>query len=129
MKICRICNKPGDFYKGNATCKICKRNYQVNYRKLHREACNAANKSWYARNKEHQNANSYMQKRRIRQATPKCLSKENRRTIRQFYLNKPKDHHVDHIVPIKGENVCGLHVPWNLRYLFWRDNLIKSNKV
>lgn len=61
------------------------------------------------------------------QATPKWLTAEQKQEIKEIYSKCPKDHCVDHIIPLRGEQVCGLHVPWNLQILPARINESKGN--
>lgn len=70
-----------------------------------------------------------------RKATPSWLSSQHKSDIAElfticemFRLYTGLDYHVDHIVPLKGKNVCGLHVPWNLQVLEASKNRQKSNK-
>jgi hypothetical protein len=64
--------------------------------------------------------------RRERARTPRWA---DRRAISRFKLDTPAGHHLDHIIPLSGETVCGLHVLENLQYLPAKENLSKSNKV
>lgn len=61
-----------------------------------------------------------------RNATPPWVDID---TLRLVYNRCPEGFHVDHIVPLNGRDVCGLHVPWNLQYLPANANLLKSNKL
>jgi hypothetical protein len=67
--------------------------------------------------------------------TPKWLTEEQLKEIEDFYLMAaqlstvfPWKHHVDHIVPMQGSTVSGLHVPWNLQILSAKANIQKGNK-
>lgn len=48
--------------------------------------------------------------------------------IKLIYKNRPSNMAVDHIIPLQGNLVCGLHVENNLQYLSKEENSSKSNK-
>jgi len=52
-----------------------------------------------------------------------------KKEMEDFYKKCPKGYEVDHIIPLKNELVCGLHVPWNLQYLEKSENRKKKNKL
>jgi len=62
-------------------------------------------------------------------AVPVWLNEAQRQEIKDWYaLAAATGLTVDHIIPLQGENVCGLHVPWNLQLLTAKENASKGNK-
>lgn len=49
------------------------------------------------------------------------------KAIMEIYVNRPEGHHVDHIIPLRGKKVSGLHVESNLQYLPAEINMHKHN--
>lgn len=74
-------------------------------------------------------------KGRIRQATPPWADLAAIKEIYKTALRKSsrtrwkkKFFSVDHIIPLKGKNVCGLHIPINMRVVSYSQNSSKHNK-
>lgn len=108
-------------------------------REKHREACknwmrrNAEefarySRSWRLQNLDHVRAKDRRNKAQRRRASPPWLTEEQLNLIRNIYESCPSGSHVDHIVPLNGTNVSGLHVPWNLQHLPAHVNRAKYNK-
>lgn len=112
------------------------RAYFKGYREQNPERKRATNQAWKLANRGRVLEAVTFRKSRVRRATPKWLTKEQRAQIAYLYecaaalrdcLGEP--YHVDHIVPLIGVSVCGLHVPWNLQILTAAANLAKGNKI
>lgn len=78
-------------------------------------------------------ANSAARRAGIERATPKWADRSEIVRIYDECLAKTKQtgiaHEVDHIIPLRGEFVSGLHVHWNLRVITRAENSTKSNKL
>ena len=147
---CGITQPLGNFYRHPETsdghlgkCKTCaKRDVSVNYRanksyyqeyerEREKRPERRAAKSVYAKrwNRVHTDRkNAYTAERRAcrRRACPQWVSRTD---LKRVYEDCPEDMVVDHIVPLKNPNVCGLHVPWNLQYLTPAENSSKGNRL
>jgi hypothetical protein len=142
----RIPQSVHDTEKRCRTCKIVKQIsdfYEVSHKRnadghmAHCKSCWAV-KSDETRRKLAHYYTEYANHRRagFRKASPSWLTKEHRKEMVKFYeLSKKmakltgQRYEVDHIIPLKGKLVCGLHVPWNLQVIPMTKNRQKSNKV
>ena len=94
---------------------------------------NARNREWNANNKPLKAALQAKRKSAILQRTP-VWDKDAHLIVAKYQLanmltrETGKPHHVDHIIPLQGKNVSGLHVFSNLRVIPGEDNVKKSNK-
>ena len=69
-------------------------------------------------------------------AVPKWLTPIQKAQIQSYYeiakaceMQTGNKYHVDHIVPLRGNGVNGLHVPWNLQVLTEFENCSKHNRI
>lgn len=115
---------PGDFERGGATvleCQLRRRIEDVGRAKKRRELA----KRRLAINRSN----------RLALLVMACPEWADRPRIREIYAHArglclrdgPRSWHVDHIVPLNNERVCGLHVHFNLRVIPQRENCQKLN--
>lgn len=78
--------------------------------------------NWVKNNRARSNSHKAKRRAKERNATPAWLTQEQFDAIRQIYAEAERltketgiRYEVDHIVPLSGKTVSGLHVPWNLR--------------
>jgi len=135
-------------------CKTCVKEYNARHYKRTRKTRLQWQKEYRERNLEYrkeydrmqskrhyqENKEKYYEKTATRRAsklerTPSWLTEDHKEDIRDLYKLARKleklcgaKYHVDHIVPLQGKDVSGLHVPWNLQLLEASMNLSKGNK-
>lgn len=98
----------------------------------HRDAIRARLAKWLAAHPGAKNAYNARRRHRAARATPWWLTDAQLAEIRSFYddaARRGAGWSVDHIVPLQGKTVCGLHVPWNLRVITGTENQSKGAKL
>ena len=109
--------------------------YMEKWRAANREQINEHGRQYRRVRKEHYNFLCQKRKIDLLKRTPKWLTSDDLWMIEQAYelagLRTKMlgvEYHVDHVIPLRGKYVSGLHVPLNLRVVPWFENQRKTNK-
>jgi len=102
--------------------------YNEKNRKRDKEKKTMYTKRWRKNNPGRRQATDSKRRANLILRCPKWLTPEQEQQIIDFYINCPKGMVVDHIYPLQGKYVSGLHHPDNLQYLTKSENCKKGNK-
>jgi|APSaa5957512535_1039671.scaffolds.fasta_scaffold194545_1 hypothetical protein len=108
---------------------------QKEWRDANKNRVKEWNKKSKQKHKARVNATNAQYRAEKLKRTPSWLTEDDFWIIKEFYdmavlrseTTKIK-HHVDHIIPLKGETVSGLHVPNNLQVITGIKNMKKNNR-
>lgn len=138
LKICTKCNseKPlSEYYswfcktrnkrRTNSCCKVCKDLQVAESHSKNPEGIKRWDRARYDKNRDRYREKGARYRACKLERTPAWVDIKK---LQEIYKECPPGYHVDHIVPLQGEGVCGLHVPWNLQYLPAKENLSKGNR-
>lgn len=105
------------------------------YAEANPEKRTLARKKWAAANPGKDVASKALNAQKRKKRIPTWLSEDDKWMVEQAYeLAAVRSKmfgfkwHVDHVIPLNGKRVSGLHVPTNLQVVPWLDNLKKHNK-
>jgi len=108
--------------------------YKKQWNEENKERVKELSRAWKKANKHKVNANTRMRQAAKLNATPHWLNEDHKFMLEEIYELRDLRtqatgvvHHVDHIVPLRGAEVCGLHVPWNLQVIPASANIRKGN--
>lgn len=126
-----IAAKRSERRKGDKVIAAKKKEWQQN----NKDKVAEYNRRWKQSNRDRHNALNMKRHAAKMNRTPPWLTKQHYDAMKELY-NMAKEltrntgikHEVDHIVPLQGEAVSGLHVPWNLQVLKQADNRSKFNR-
>ena len=109
--------------------------YATKYWKNNKQKVLKNGKKWRQNNKEYACFDASKRRAAKLKRTPKWLTRVDYEIIQQIYIEAQRlteltgiEFHVDHIIPLVGKIVSGLHVPSNLQILPFYENLTKSNR-
>jgi hypothetical protein len=119
-------------YGVSKTCKPCKNIYKRQWYSKNKDRCAVVNAKWSSNNLHKKRAYRAKRRANILRATPPWANAEAIKRIYKeadFLCNATGiKYEVDHIIPLQGKNVCGLHVASNLQVIKMVENRSKATK-
>lgn len=140
---CKVTKELTQFSKRNdrpcgykAKCKNCVGSELKSWRLDNKDKHCKSNAKWKKKNPIQVAVMNAARRAAKLKATPNWLTKDHLKLIEMqyglaHYMTEVTgmEWQVDHIIPLQGKNVSGLHVPWNLRVITASENCSKKERL